>query len=580
MSNLSFHALLPASAGVRIHFPVQALKYILLFLSPFAVYWPYLGNWFLMADNPLILEQAVLYSPWQYFSQPHAYQLLHNGNLTPFLTLAYDLDYNLFGMRPVLFHIHLFLSMGAVIALTYHLLRRLRVESLIAAVAALVFLVAPPMLEIAGDIPTRHYVIGLAFTLLCLIWYRNVLDDQSSRISYTAALVAYALATLSKEVFVPLPLVLFAWTPGSPLRKARKTWPFFGITFVYMAYRFYMLGDFGGYHVFNHQLVESVYTSFTPWEILLTVPFSAFHSTAVAVLILVLSLALLVFAMAKRKVDWWLLACTVVALLIPLSALVMFLAIGYTGSRWFLLVSLAFCVFIAYGLSHIFKGWIKYIAMGMLIAVIPLLLWQVTYPGVKFWTRGWDTLPHRAWKAKSDRFYVYKTSSALDTFGLFQWRYLTYLVKGKPGTFVAANKDILNWLPQPGKSAIRWPFPKSIGHSLQPDAGTLSQTESQQLLRRVTVRDGMLQLTPAEGSKVHYRIYVMDKPFYLFRGYKYSFLYPRLKWDISGMARRAGVELDEARIVIGKLTHGEWKYTPPVHFTRLATDRHGRSGNQ
>ncbi len=61
-------------------------------------------NWsFAIIDSPILLSQAILYSPLEYFTSPSKYQYMSFNNLTPWSSLSWDIDYNLFRLSHLAF---------------------------------------------------------------------------------------------------------------------------------------------------------------------------------------------------------------------------------------------------------------------------------------------------------------------------------------------------------------------------------------------------------------------------------------------------------------------------------------------
>src|SRR2546430_661680 len=88
-----------------------ALLFMFLVAVVFTLYGSALDNfWF--RDDTVILKQAVLYSPYEYFLDPGTWRTLSVASLTPCLTLAYDLDYSVFGFNPAGFYAHNLLAIA------------------------------------------------------------------------------------------------------------------------------------------------------------------------------------------------------------------------------------------------------------------------------------------------------------------------------------------------------------------------------------------------------------------------------------------------------------------------------------
>lgn len=550
---------------------IQVWAYPILFFPPFSVYWPFLTNWFHLHDDAHMLEVAVQYSPWQYFFIPHIYQLTSSVTLMPWLPLVDDFDYSLFGVNPLAFHIHELLTLGLTVALTFHLLRKLRVYFLLALITALAFMASPPMSAIASAISSRQNLIGLTFMMVCLIGFLNYESGKSPRLWYAVALIAYFFASTAKEYYVPIPIVLLAIPSGSLIQKIRRVWPFFLVTLLYLSYRLYMLDGFGGYQGMDQQVSLSVFMSATVWSILLKVPFYTFFRSiwTTALMLALAGISIAILAM-KRQFNWFLLLTAVLALLMPTIGFIQFLLIDLVPGRWFMLFAFAFCVLIAIGLSRVGMKWVRNFLILIFLATIPLFVYHGAVPLIK-WDGLSDELAHGIWNADGNRFYI-TSKRPFAGISATEWIYLTYLVKGTPGTFIALNEDILHWLPQHGKQAIRQSyFPETIDY---PDINikTISRDNAVKLFNKIKFKDGVMHIGLSINDHQKYRIIVFDKPFYVFLPYhktpvnRVLWLYTMDWFHASGITNT-----ESANLVIGEYVDGQWQYTPPIGLEKLMT---------
>ncbi len=96
----------------------------------------------------------------------------------------------------------------------------------------------------------RHYVEGLALALAALIVWRLRPASSFSPGRDVPAAIFYLLAALAKEIYAPLPLLFVAdaLIRRVPLRRiALRLLPSAAAALVYLAWRRWMLGSFGGY---------------------------------------------------------------------------------------------------------------------------------------------------------------------------------------------------------------------------------------------------------------------------------------------------------------------------------------------
>jgi hypothetical protein len=211
--------------------------------------WETLFYGFDLVDSPTVLIQALMYSPYQYFTSPYAYEILSKANLTPWVTLSFELDYLLSGLDPLGYRIHHLASMMLMVLIIYTLLLRVNVSPITAFVFSWAISVAPAVIDVNLFPSQRHYIEGLIFCLLschCILQYNR----QEKYYWLIASALLYALASTAKEIYLPLPGMLFFMLRPSLRQRVIGILPFAVIAVTYVVWRFYMLrGSFGGYDV-------------------------------------------------------------------------------------------------------------------------------------------------------------------------------------------------------------------------------------------------------------------------------------------------------------------------------------------
>jgi hypothetical protein len=259
---------------------------------PFFIYGPNLPIWWI-GDDTQILKHAASHHFWEYFLVPSVWRELSASNLTPWVDAIYDLDLFLFGLNPTGFYLHHLAIFGLLTATAYYFLR-LWLNRSWAFAAGILFTLSPCYANSVYFLMTRHYVEGLLWSLWAIILYIKALRNQRPVLAYWGALF-YLVATLCKEIYVPLVLLLPFW-PEAYFDKNRSEWiqvfrnrlfyflPFAVIAAAYTLYRRWMLGNWiGGYgnlystksdflvlldHV-GHLLMEN-----NIWLIIVIVPFA------------------------------------------------------------------------------------------------------------------------------------------------------------------------------------------------------------------------------------------------------------------------------------------------------------------
>ena len=223
---------------------------------PLFIYGTNLPIWWMYDDTP-ILKHAASYHFWEYFLVPSVWRELSANNLTPWIDAIYDLDLFLFGLNPIGFYLHHLAIFGLLTTTTYYFLR-LWLNRSWAFAASILFTLSPCYANNVYFLMTRHYVEGLLWSLWAIIFYVKAIRDKRPVLAYWGALF-YLIATLCKEIYVPLVLLLPVW-PEANFDKNRSKWiqvfrkrlfyflPFAVIAGAYTLYRRWMLGNWiGGY---------------------------------------------------------------------------------------------------------------------------------------------------------------------------------------------------------------------------------------------------------------------------------------------------------------------------------------------
>lgn len=209
----------------------------------FLIYHPALKLWWTF-DDPYILELAIFQNPIDFFLRPDVYQRLSIANFTPLLIASYALNYHLFGFEPQWFYVYQILLLGLLATGIFLLVRRW--HSLTAVWAALLFLASGPAALSGYVLMTRHYVEGACWSLLSVLLLLSASKSEVKSRCWLAG-IAYLASCLCKEVYIPLVLVVPFLIEGSWRKKWQMSLPFFCVLIVYIPWRFWMLGNFGGY---------------------------------------------------------------------------------------------------------------------------------------------------------------------------------------------------------------------------------------------------------------------------------------------------------------------------------------------
>lgn len=157
--------------------------------------------------------------------------------------LSYALDVLWAGRSPALWHLSALLLHFVNCGLVYLLARRLRLNTLFAVTAALLFGLHGTRPEAVTWVASRFDLLATFFTLATLYLYL-----EPSRLRMLALLTAL-LALISKESAYVLPLLLLLITERPQCRRAA---PFAALTAAVFAYRWHLLHGIGGYQTASH----------------------------------------------------------------------------------------------------------------------------------------------------------------------------------------------------------------------------------------------------------------------------------------------------------------------------------------
>jgi hypothetical protein len=321
---------------------LACLYTILLVLNFNTIFWP-----FGIIDSPIPLAQAILYSPIEYFTSPSKYQFLSYNNFTPWLTLSWDIDYTLFQLEPLGYRVHHLLSTVILLGVAYLLLYRLTYSILNTSIFCLALITLPATIDVIDELMDRHYLEGMILCLLSSLFALAYVRKRAI-IWLSLSVLFYGLSILAKEVFIPLPGILFCLFPGNFRRKFVFIIPYAITLLAYLPWRFHMISGTGGYSSANTYLIliEDPQLLFNAAQRLLD---SLFVTTPVTLLMLALFALLVVINFKKMSLY------TKVGILIgtlgialPVVALLPLISSGLLPGRWIFAPSVAFLIFFSY----------------------------------------------------------------------------------------------------------------------------------------------------------------------------------------------------------------------------------------
>lgn len=246
------------------HISPRALGHLPLLLLPLfcvLLYLPALYHDFVFDDGALVVDNPYIKS-WKYLPQmlsKDAWNISDPGNYwRPVFSISLALDYFLWGLNPVGFHLTNILLHALNAVLLYSLGRKLQ-NTTGAVFASLLFALHPIQAHAVNVISTmRADLLAAFFTLLSL-------QAFFSRRTIPFA-VAFILALLSKETSMVFPLaILFAGIIVEKSKQDLRLILAFVILGLYLVVRF-SLG-------FSFSLVPLIFSYQAPWDIRLLLAF-------------------------------------------------------------------------------------------------------------------------------------------------------------------------------------------------------------------------------------------------------------------------------------------------------------------
>lgn len=226
----------------------DGLAGLALLLLPWLLYGAALDLWW-TEDDFFQLRFTAGHAPGEYLLRPEVWRLLPNRVLSPLLFASYDLDLTLAGLDPAVFYGHQLLSLGLA-AVALHAALRLWLPVRWALLGGVVFLLGPSVAALAPLLMVRHYPEALTLALLSAAAFVAAVRRGGWPGRGLAVLsgALYLVASLAKEIAVPLPALLLLLAAGTRRRRLARLAPHAVGLALYSVYRVWMLGTpFGGY---------------------------------------------------------------------------------------------------------------------------------------------------------------------------------------------------------------------------------------------------------------------------------------------------------------------------------------------
>src|SRR3989339_1379258 len=193
----------------------RLIKLILLIAVPIIAYTNSLQNTFVYDDVFTITDNYFIRN-WGnfpvFFTDDY---FKYSGEVTyrPVVTFSYFIDYFLWHLNPVGYHLTNILLHAVNAILVYFLLYAITKHRILAFLTAILFALHPILPEAVNGISYREDLLATVFFLSSiLLFIQSAIRNPQSKIRnylYPLSLFSYLLALCSKEVAITLPLIIF-----------------------------------------------------------------------------------------------------------------------------------------------------------------------------------------------------------------------------------------------------------------------------------------------------------------------------------------------------------------------------------
>ena len=428
-----------SSRTLQIALSLVCLYAIFLLLNTKTIHWP-----FGIIDSPIILAQAILYSPVEYLTSPDKYQFLTYNNFTPWVTVSWDLDYTLFQLEPLGYRVHQLLSAAILLAVVYLILFRLTQSVFNASIFSFAIISAPATLGVIDDLVNRHYLEGMIFCLLSF-YCADAYNRKTSTGWLVGSVLLYGLSMTAKEVFIPLPGILFFYFAGSLQRKCILITPYALMLLACLAWRLYMLSGSGGYTSPEASL-SLIENSSALFNIGQRLTLSLFFIPAASVL--TLGLFALLLAINFRQLSLYTklgIVIGVFGLVLPLLALLPLLSAGFHSPRWLFAPSIALLLFFSYLCGITRSRVLASTVFALVFAGSVGASYMRTLEPVPSYVKGTEKVYKAIMQSDANGYLRMRNYSRLGAQGQAIWVYIAKLHNGTWGTLTVSDVGQLRY---------------------------------------------------------------------------------------------------------------------------------------
>ena len=363
---------------------IVLLSVFLIVVLGFTVYGNSINGEFIWDDN-LLIKENIYIKDWSYIPKIFSEDVGSGSGIEyhfyrPLQMVTYMVDYSLWKLDVKGYHLtnivlHILAALGV-----YCLFNFIFKDNLLSLLTAIFFVVHPVHTEVVAYISGRADSLALLFMLSCFLFYVKQLSSNNAGL-YILMLLSYALALLSKESSLILPVLLLLYHYSFKERvKGKGFFSILGLALAYVLLRTTVLKDLMSRAPCTTTLSErfpGFFAAATNYVRLLFFPFDLhmeygkklFHWGDLEVILGagILSM-MLIYAFRKRKENkivffsllWFLIALAPVSNLYPINA--------YMAEHWLYLPSVGVFLILAGGVN----GLRKIRGVGFFIVIIAI----------------------------------------------------------------------------------------------------------------------------------------------------------------------------------------------------------------
>ncbi len=321
---------------------------------------------------------------------------LRSDYYRPLAIFTHLIDYSIWRLNPLGYHITNVLLHILVSLLVYWLVFSIYNNRFLPLISCILFLVHPIHSGTVSYISNRADLLSAFFLLLTLICYIKYLQGKTKMLFF-AVLLSYALAILSKEnaLVLPLLLLLYHYVFHKKI-KLKAILPVFLIVLVYLLFRVSLFKlAFTGIDAALKR-VPGFFVAITNYLKILLFPFNLRMDYGNKIFIFfepkaifgfLITIALLIFAAIKRNssklisfsIFWFFISLLPVTSVYPVTRY-------YMAEQWLYLPSLGFFVIIGYLINSLYVRSLKAKYFSIMIVVVYVIAcFFITFKQNNYW---------------------------------------------------------------------------------------------------------------------------------------------------------------------------------------------------